>query len=61
MRELNSSDFISSASDAIVNEMIQNKLAKTFKDDLAMHQWASALIRKTVSKITNLTKFLVQV
>ena len=53
MSKLGGSDFISGASGAMVNEMIQNKLAETFKDDPAMHQWASALIGGVVSGITS--------
>lgn len=53
MSELGGSDFISGASGAIVNEMIQNKLAETFKDNPAMHQWASAFIGGVISEITS--------
>ena len=52
MSELGNGDFISGASGATVNEMVQKKLADTFKDDPAMHQWASAFIGGIVSEIT---------
>lgn len=51
MAELGSSDFLAGASGAMVNEMVQKKLAEAFKDDPAMHQWASALIGGVVSEI----------
>ena len=52
MSELGNGDFISGASGAAVNEMVQKKLADAFKDDPAMHQWASAFIGGIVSEIT---------
>lgn len=51
MAELGGSDFLAGASGAMVNEMVQKKLAEAFKDDPAMHQWASALIGGVVSEI----------
>lgn len=41
MSELTGSGFLAGASGAMVNEMIQDKLSNIFKDDPAMHQWAS--------------------
>ena len=51
MSELTGSGFLAGASGAMVNEMIQDKLSDMFKDDPAMHQWASALIGGVVSEI----------
>lgn len=51
MADLGGSDFLAGASGAMVNEMVQKKLAEAFKDDPAMHQWASALIGGVVSEI----------
>ncbi|MDO4921027.1 MAG: hypothetical protein Q4E64_04265 [Phascolarctobacterium sp.] len=51
MGELGGSGFLAGASGAMVNEMIQEKLSEMFKDDPAMHQWASALIGGVVSEI----------
>lgn len=53
MAELGGSDFLAGASGAMVNEMVQEKLAEAFKDDPAMHQWASALIGGVVSEIVS--------
>ena len=44
MSELTNSGFLAGASGAMINEMIQDKLSDMFKDNPAMHQWASALI-----------------
>ena len=35
----------------MINEMIQDKLSDMFKDNPAMHQWASALIGGVVSQV----------
>ena len=51
MSELGGSDFLAGASGAMINEMIQDKLSDMFKDDPAMHQWASALVGGVVSEI----------
>lgn len=53
MAELGGSDFLAGASGAMVNEMVQKKLAEAFKDDPAMHQWASTLIGGVVSEIVS--------
>lgn len=53
MAELGGSDFMAGASGAMVNEMVQKKLAEAFKDDPAMHQWASTLIGGVVSEIVS--------
>ena len=51
MSELTDSGFLAGASGAMINEMIQDKLSDMFKDDPAMHQWASALIGGVVSQV----------
>ena len=51
MSELTNSGFLAGASGAMVNEMVQDKLSDMFKDDPAMHQWASALIGGVVSQV----------
>ena len=51
MSELTNSGFLAGASGAMINEMIQDKLSDMFKDNPAMHQWASALIGGVVSQI----------
>lgn len=51
MSELTDSGFLVGASGAMINEMIQDKLSDMFKDDTAMHQWASALIGGVVSQV----------
>ena len=51
MSELTNSGFLAGASGAMINEMIQDKLSDMFKDDPAMHQWASALIGGVVSQV----------
>ena len=51
MSELSDSGFLAGASGAMINEMIQDKLSDMFKDDPAMHQWASALIGGVVSQV----------
>ena len=51
MSELTDSGFLAGASGAMINEMIQDKLSDIFKDDPAMHQWASALIGGVVSQV----------
>lgn len=49
MSKLTGSGFISGASGAMVNEMVQNELKKI--DDPALHQWASAAVGATISSI----------
>ena len=51
MSELTNSGFLAGASGAMINEMIQDKLSDMFKDNPAMHQWASALIGGVVSQV----------
>ena len=51
MSELTNSGFLAGASGAMINEMIQDKLSDMFKDDPAMHQWASALIGGVVAQV----------
>ena len=51
MSELNNSGFLAGASGAMINEMIQDKLSDMFKDNPAMHQWASALIGGVVAQV----------
>ena len=51
MGELTNSGFLAGASSAMINEMIQDKLSDIFKDNLAMHQWASALIGGVVAQV----------
>ena len=51
MSELTNSGFLAGASGAMINEMIQDKLSDMFKDNPAMHQWASALIGGVVSQL----------
>ena len=51
MSELTDSGFLAGASGAMINEMIQDKLSDMFKDNPAMHQWASALIGGVVSQV----------
>ena len=51
MSELTDSELLAGASGAMINEMIQDKLSDMFKDDPAMHQWASALIGGVVSQV----------
>jgi len=51
MSELTNSGFLAGASGAMVNEMIQDKLSDMFKDNPAMHQWASALIGGVVAQV----------
>ena len=51
MSELTKSGFLAGASGAMINEMIQDKLSDMFKDNPAMHQWASALIGGVVSQV----------
>ena len=51
MSELNNSGFLAGASGAMINEMIQDKLSDMFKDNPAMHQWASAIIGGVVSQL----------
>ena len=51
MSELSDSGFLAGASGVMINEMIQDKLSDMFKDDPAMHQWASALIGGVVSQV----------
>ena len=51
MCELTNSGFLAGASGAMINEMIQDKLSDMFKDNPAMHQWASALIGGVVAQV----------
>lgn len=51
MSELTNSGFLAGASGAMINEMIQDKLSDMFKDNPAMHQWASALIGGVVAQV----------
>ena len=51
MSELTNNGFLAGASGAMINEMIQDKLSDMFKDNPAMHQWASALIGGVVSQV----------
>lgn len=51
MSELTNSRFLAGASGAMINEMIQDKLSDMFKDNPAMHQWASALIGGVVAQV----------
>ena len=51
MSELTKSGFLAGASGAMINEMIQDKLSDMFKDNPAMHQWASALIGGVVAQV----------
>ena len=51
MSELTNSGFLAGASGAMINEMIQDKLSDMFKDNPAMHQWASALIGGVVAHV----------
>ena len=51
MSELTDSGFLSGASGAMINEMIQDKLSDMFKDNPEMHQWASALIGGVVAQV----------
>ena len=51
MSELSNEKFLAGASSATINEMVQKELSEAFKDDPAMHQWASTLIGSTVSQI----------
>ena len=51
MSELTNSGFLVGASGAMINEMIQDKLSDMFKDNPAMHQWASALIGGVVAQV----------
>ena len=51
MSELTNSGFLAGASGAMINEMIQDKLSDMFKDNSAMHQWASALIGGVVAQV----------
>lgn len=51
MSELSNKKFLAGASSATINEMVQKELSEAFKDDPAMHQWASTLIGSTVSQI----------
>ena len=51
MGELTNNGFLAGASGAMINEMIQDKLSDMFKDNPAMHQWASALIGGVVSQV----------
>ena len=51
MSELTDSGFLSGASGAMINEMIQDKLSDMFKDNPEMHQWASAIIGGVVSQL----------
>ena len=51
MGELTNSGFLAGASSAMINEMIQDKLSDMFKDNPAMHQWASALIGGVVAQV----------
>ncbi|WP_455654213.1 hypothetical protein [Phascolarctobacterium sp.] len=53
MSELTGSGFLAGASGAAVNEFIQAKLAEAFKDDPAMHQWASAIVGAAVSGVVS--------
>ena len=51
MSKLTKSGFLAGASGAMINEMIQDKLSDMFKDNPAMHQWASALIGGVVAQV----------
>ncbi len=51
MSELTGNGFLAGASGAMINEMIQDKLCDMFKDNPAMHQWASALIGAVVAQV----------
>ena len=51
MSELTNNGFLAGASGAMINEMIQDKLSDMFKDNPAMHQWASALIGGVVAQV----------
>ena len=51
MSELTGNGFLAGASGAMINEMIQDKLSDMFKDNPAMHQWASALIGGVVAQV----------
>ena len=51
MSELTNSGFLAGASGAMINEIIQDKLRDMFKDNPAMHQWASALIGGVVAQV----------
>ena len=51
MSELTKGGFLAGASGAMINEMIQDKLSDMFKDNPAMHQWASALIGGVVAQV----------
>ena len=51
MSEFTNNGFLAGASGAMINEMIQDKLSDMFKDNPAMHQWASALIGGVVSQV----------
>lgn len=53
MSELTGSGCLAGASGAAVNEFIQAKLAEAFKDDPAMHQWASAIVGAAVSGVVS--------
>ena len=49
--ELTKSGFLAGASGAMINEMIQDKLSDMFKNNPAMHQWASAFIGGVVAQV----------
>lgn len=51
MSELTGNGFLAGVSGAMINEMIQDKLSDMFKDNPALHQWASALIGGVVAQV----------
>ena len=53
MSELANDNFISGASGAAVNEMIQHKIGSLFGDKPALHQFISAFIGGVASKLTS--------
>ena len=53
MSNLGGSDFLTGASAALINEMVQNELAKIFSGDDGMHELASALLGGVVSDIVS--------
>ncbi|SCM83039.1 hypothetical protein KL86SPO_60001 [uncultured Sporomusa sp.] len=51
MAQLGGGSFTSGAMGAAVNEAVQKALAEKFKDNPAMHQWASAVLGAAAAKV----------